>query len=335
MFSKLKEITKFKKKDKNLIDLSFITNELEDGLFNILEKSFSERKSDEFNSRFESGNIDEIVKYYTKKNMILAASSSIVPGPMGILGSVPELLLNLGNQMKMIYDLGCANGKENFLCKDLLLDIPIAAFGGNTNLHLLQNSKTDLIDSPEDVLREKVTTLGKSLVEKTLKKSIVQFVPIAGPILMGTWAKMTTLKISNGSIMFFREEDQYVEHVKKQETEEIKTKLLTEKIKGLANLIEVNEEINEDQIELIGTIIENSGLNEKEKQYYLEESLKVGSNFKLNNELLIDYEEDESLILEMVIMAKRSGQIDKFEKEYIYKTGEALNIKKSFIDELF
>lgn len=333
MFSKLKELSKFRKPSKNLLDLTTIKNDLTTGLFNVMEDAFEKRKADKANSNFTEADIDKIVSQYARKNMIIAAASSVVPGPFSLLGSIPELLLNFNNQMNMIYDLGCAHNKENFINKDLLLDIPIAAFGGNTNLMSLQNT-SNLLDSPQKVLKEKAMMLGQSVIEKTLKKSIVQFIPVAGPVLMGTWSKMMTSKISKGSIAFLDQASVYVENVKPTENEAIKKQLMIEKIKGLANLIEANNDINEHQMDLIGTIIENSVLTQKEKTYYLEEALKTGSNFQLDLELLKNYEEKEDLIMEMVVMAKRSGSVDNYEKEYIFKVGSDLQIENFFLEEL-
>ncbi len=334
MFSKFRDLAKFNKKDKAIIDLAALKGELSEGLFKTMEAAFEQRKNDLQNSNFTQADIDKIVSGYANKNMLLAASTSIVPGPFGILGSIPELMLNFKNQMDMIYDLGCAHGKENFINKDILLDIPFAAFGGNTNLATLQNNGLDLNDAPKDLLLSKAGQLGESIVERTLKKSIVQFIPIAGPVLMGTWAKMTTSKISNSTSTFLDNNVTYVEHVKPKESEATKKKLLLEKIKALANLIESNNEINENQIELIGTIIENANLTEEEKKTYLEASLKTGSNFQLNYPLLIDYEEAEPLVMELIIMAKRSGEIDELEKRYILKVAKELNLARSFVDSL-
>ena len=331
----LKSISKFKTGNKKLLDLSVIHDSLCNGLFDVMETSFAQRAADNHNSKYTPEDVDKIIEVYTKNNMMIAAASSIVPGPFGILGSVPELLLNFKNQMNMIYDLGCANGKESFINKDVLLDIPVSAFGGNTNLTSIQDSSVDLMDSPESVLKEKSFSLGKSIIERTMKKSIVQFVPIAGPILMGTWAKMTTAKISKGTMTFLDDRMTFIEHVKPDENDEITKLLQIEKIKGLANLIESNNEINENQIEMIGSIIENSNLDESEKEYYLQESIKTGSKFELDKELLKTYEEDDDLIMQLVVMAKRSGSIDLLEKEYIYAVGQELELEYGFVDALF
>lgn len=334
MLSKLRDLSKFKKGNNDLIDISFIKTNLCNGLFRVMEDTFEKRKSDSINSKYTIEDVDKIIESYARKNMLIAAGASIIPGPFGILGAVPELLLTFNNQMSMIYDLGCASGRENFISKDVLLDIPLAAFGGNTNLVELQNSSTNLINSTESVLLDKATQLGQSIIERTLKKSIVQFIPVAGPILMGTWSKLATTKISSGSLKFLDNASVYIENIKPEESIEIQRQLQIEKIKGLANLIESNNEINEHQIELIGTIIENSELSESEKAYYLEESMKTGSKFKLDKELLIKYEEADDLIMELIIMAKRSGSIDELEKNYIYEIGSELGLNEQFIDKL-
>ncbi len=335
MLSKLKALSKFKKDSKILIDITSIRKDLCDGLFDVMTESFEQRKSDSTNSKYTPKDINKIIEGYSRRNMIIAAAASIVPGPFGVLSAIPELLLSFKNQMDMIYDLGCANGKENFINKDVLLDIPISVFGGNTNLSKIQNNKSELIDSVEAVLLEKSLALGESIIERTLKKSVVQFIPIAGPVLMGTWAKLTTSKISKGSLNFLSQQKTFTEHFKPVENEEIKRLLQIEKIKGLANLIESNNEINEKQIELIGTIIENSNLNEQEKEYFLQESLKPGSKFKLDKDLLKKYEEDEDLLMQLIVMANRTGIVDELEKECIYDIGLELEVDTQLIDELF
>lgn len=321
--------------DTNLIDIPALKGKLTDGLYNTMEEAFESRKADTVNSSFTPADTDKIIKGYAKQNMILAAASSIVPGPMGMLGAIPELLLNMRNQMYMIYDLSCAHGKENFINRDLLLDIPIAAFGGNTNLGSLQNLKEDLADSPKDVLMGKTTQLGGALIERTLKKSVVQFIPVAGPIVMASWSKIATAKISKGSLSFLDNAATYTEHFKPDEDQSIHLDLKREKIKGLINLIEANNEIHEAEIEFINSLIEASDLERGEKDYFLTEALKTGSNLDLNYGLLKEYEEDMELIMEMAVMAKRDGLVDELEKTYIRKVARDLNVEASLVDELF
>ena len=332
--SKIKDLTRFVSPQKDLIDISALQEKLNNGLMSTMETSFQACLTNPTNSKYAADDVAQIVQGYAKKNMILAAASSVVPGPLGILGAVPELMLNFKNQFGMIYDVSCANEKENFLNKDLLLDIPIAAFGGNTNLMAVQNDAQDLIDSPLAVLQGKAQTLGKGVIDRTLKKSIAQFIPVGGPIIMGIWAKTTTNKIAKTCTSFFDKTAIYVEHYKPEETPEILRELQVQKIKGLANLIECNDEINEDQIAFIGPIIENAAIPQSLKNQLLEESLKVGSNFQLDYDLLKEYEEDEALIMEMAILAKRSGSIDKLEQKYILEEADKMKLEKGFVKDL-
>ena len=334
LLSKLKDLTRFVAPKKDLIDLSALEDKLNSGLFDTMETAFQSCLADKGNSQYGPADIDKIVEGYAKQNMLLAAASSVVPGPLGILGSIPELLINFKNQFGMIYDLSCANEKESFLNKDLLVDIPIAAFGGNTNLMAMQNDAQDLVDSPIAVLQEKVQTLGKRVVERTLKKSIAQFIPVGGPIIMGIWAKATTKKIATTSKSFFDNNAIYIEHYKPEETPKIAAELQVQKIKGLANLIECNDEINEAQIAFIGPIIQNADIPKSQKNHLLEESLRTGSNFQLDYDLLKEYEEDEALIMEMAILAKRSGSVDNLEKIYILQVANKMKLEKEFVEDL-
>ena len=331
--SKLKDLSPFKS-DQPLLDLNALEDSLSQGLFSRLQKSFLAAQSNPGNSDYSEEDVKKIIDAYAQKNMVLAAASSLVPGPLGILGSIPELLMNFGNQMFMIYDLGCAHDKENFLNKDLLLDIPLSAFGGNTDLSALQDQAEDLLDAPQQVLLTKANELGKSVIERTLKKSVVQFVPVAGPLMMSIWSKSTTNKIAKISNSFFDQKDSYQEHFKPEETEEVKSQLQVQKIKALANLIESNNEINEAQIEFIGPIIENANIPQDLKNHLIEESMRTGSNFQLDHDLIKTYEEDENLISELVIMAKRGDDVDGMEREYILKESRNLGVEVEFAEEL-
>lgn len=330
LFSKLKDLTGINLAKPPKIDFSSIQNNLSNGLFEKVESSFRNRKADKINSSLTSGDVEKLVSMYAKKNMILAAATSIVPGPLGILGSIPELVINMGNQMYMIYDLGCAYDKEDFISKDLLIEIPLSVFGGNTDLSTLQNS-SNLLDSPQILLKQKTKDLGKAMVEKSLKKSIVQFVPVAGPLLMGTWAKLTTSKIANSSKSFLDDTKTFSEPIKKEESKEIETKIQVQKIKALANLIESNDDINEEQIAFIAPIIENMDIPKDRKNYLFEEASKMGSNFEIDYDLFKTYGEADNLILEMIVMAKRNGFIDDMEKAYIFKVADHVDVSSNLV----
>ena len=105
------------------------------------------------------------------------------------------------------------------------------------------------------------------------------------------------LRWEENSLNFLNDATTYEEHLRPEESDETKRKLQIEKIKGLANLIEANNEINEHQIQLIGTIILNSDLTEEEKSktwYSRNELIQIksqnnnggGWNFKRTKQLI-------------------------------------------------
>lgn len=333
MISKLKSILK-SKSSRKVVNIQGITNKVSSGLFDMMEKSFAQKQQEISANQFSPSNPEKIIEGYTRKNMALAAASSVVPGPLGILSAVPQLVISFGNQMKMIYDIGIANGRQNIITKDVLLDIPIAAFGGQTNLSSLQQS-TNLNSSGMGVLQDKAFKLGQSVVQQTMKKSVVQFIPVAGSVMMGVWAKMSTQKISKSASDFFSPDKIYRETIAKNPiTPEVEDKLQIEKIKLICNLVECNRDINEKELETLATIIANSSIPEKEQPSYLGEALMDNILFEIDYDFLTQYGEHQDTIMEMAVMARRDGAIDEAERAYIYEAGNQLNIPKKNIDEL-
>ena len=78
---------------------------------------------------------------------------------------------------------------------------------------------------------------------------------------MAIWTKKTTGKIANISNNFLDQGVACVEHFKKEETDDVRRQLQIQKIKALANLIEFNDDITEDQIAFLGPIIENASVS--------------------------------------------------------------------------
>ncbi len=191
LFKQISKIPIFNKPPNIGVDLELLKKQVGDGFFDILLKNYQERENDSNNSLKEKSDSNSIVDDYTKTNMLIAASAAIVPGPLGIFTAIPELILSVGNQMKMVYDLGCAYDKETFLNQDLLLEIPIYALGGSSDLSALQFAN-DMPDSPEKVLRDKAFQLGEGMLKKSLKQSLVTWVPIGGSVIMTVWSKMSS-----------------------------------------------------------------------------------------------------------------------------------------------
>ena len=330
----LKNLTSFgKTPELPKLDIDVIQNKLSDEFFGLLNKTFEQRQADSQNSLLEAQDIDKMVESYANKNMLIAAASGMVPGPLGIFSAVPDLVLSMGNQMSMIYDYSCAFNKESFLNKDLLLDIPIFALGGNTDLAALQN-KSNLLDSPDEMLKGKALDLGKGMIERNLKSSLVKFIPVGGSLVMAIWAKTSTNKIAKASSTFF-DDNEHFEDVKKALPASMKSKLLGEKIKAMINLMEANGDIHESEIKFIAPVIENADIPDSQKAHLLDEASQTGSNLEVELSLFQAYpEEVQNLVMELCILAKRDGTVHPAQRRYLMEIIETLEFDEKEMEEL-
>jgi hypothetical protein len=324
---KLGSLLTFNKKPV-LPDLTKIQGELGNKFFGILNNTFDDRLKNVTNSALSQTDVDELIKSYSQKNMLIAAASSIVPGPLGVFSAIPELVLTLGNQMAMIYDTGCAFDKENFLNKDVLVDIPIAAFGGDTDLAALQSSAVDLMDSPVEVLTDKAFALGESMLERTLKKSVIKFVPVGGSMIMALFAQRSTKKIAKTSKSFF---DNAKVLVSKDLTisKETANLLELEKIKACIDLIDSDNDIDDGEIQFIQPMIEGSDLPVDKKKQLLKEAQSLDSQLIINyNVFRAHPEETDDFVADLIILGNRDGAMKEAEKNYILEFCEKADFEK-------
>ena len=139
-----KKITDLANKDIcNLVYLDAFQEKLSEEIFQVLNNVFETQRLRPDNSKLTKEDVQKIIEDYTQLNQAIAVASSFAPGPLGIMAAAPEMILTISNQMKMIYDLGCCFGKEHFLNKDLLIDVPLQAAGVFTNLSEIQASTTN------------------------------------------------------------------------------------------------------------------------------------------------------------------------------------------------
>lgn len=288
----------------------------------LLDITFSDRLQNPDNSELSKEQVGKVIKKYSDINMAIAAATAAVPGPLGILSSVGELVLVTGNQLKMVYDMGCCHNKESLLNKDLLIDIPLQAMGVSTDLNQVQNELTAITESPVEILKEKSTSYAKVIAMKNLKKSLVKFVPVAGSLMMSIWTKKGTQKIAGVATGFLDDAKVLPAISAKQSFQEDEPKeILVERIKILATLMEQNGSIKEEELAFLLPVIQNAPIEAKEKDHLISEAKRMGSHFN------IDYNAIKSLpsvvddlITDMVVLAKRDGNVGPNEMAYLKET---------------
>ena len=332
----------FFKKAKNLIipksdfenQLQKTVHKLGDSFFEQLESVLKNRKEDSENSHLSQEDIDTVIKDYTKKNMVIAAAASAAPGPLGVVAMVFEITSVVGNQLKMTYDIACAYDKEDLINRDLLIDIPLHAYGIDTNLDKIQTLSTDdMTESGLNILKEKSTKLAKEIANKSVKKSMVKFIPIAGSILMAVWTKSNTKKVSNAAVYFFDNKKTLVP--KEKETEKIDTILLQQlHIQTLLNLMKADSLNSEEEIAFIRPMIENSELSDVLKEDLIKH-LETDYTYSMDYQHFKNADDEkEALITDLVILYKRDEDTHQDEINYIHQVGKELGYEKEYINDL-
>lgn len=140
--------------------------------------------------------IASIISSYANFNGVIAAGASMVPGPLGALTIVPELTAIVRNQIQMIYDIGVAHGKEAHLNGNLLLSIFYTATGGGAiSLATVKGGQLLLKRASLRIIQRIVVWLGGKITQRALKALLARWVPIAGSVAMGVWARQSTVSM--------------------------------------------------------------------------------------------------------------------------------------------
>jgi ABC-type Fe3+-siderophore transport system permease subunit len=140
--------------------------------------------------------IDSIVKGYANQNAVIAGAANLIPGPWGMLATIPEMVAVIRNQIQMIYDLGVAHGKEANLSSDLLLGIFSTVLGGGAiGLVTVKGSQLLLKRASVQVLQKIIFWLGGSISQKLLRRFVAKWLPILGVAAMVLWSRQSTIEM--------------------------------------------------------------------------------------------------------------------------------------------
>ena len=88
---------------------------------------------------------DSIIGSYSNMNAVISGTVGLIPGPMGMLAVVPEILKIMHNQISMVYDIGASYGKETVITKEVLLGVVIGATGTGAASLLVMKGSTILV----------------------------------------------------------------------------------------------------------------------------------------------------------------------------------------------
>lgn len=286
--------------------------------------------------------VKSIIANYANANSVISGGATLIPGPLGMAATVPELILVVHNQLKMIYDIGVAYGHEEVLRRELLASVFVSALGtSSTGLLTMHGGKVLVKRASLRVFQKIIALLAGKVTQQLLKSMISKWLPVVGTVAMATWANFATRRIGKQAVAIFEQQIEYetdevedIPNLEVQTPSEHNHELDRLKMQSLINLMKIDRHMKPAEHEYIQTLITQIGFSVNEQTQF-EKDIEAGNTYT------IDYtpfrsmpDEAIGLLLDLVALSQRDGQTHISEKLYIKQVGRALEISESDIDEM-
>ena len=290
--------------------------------------------------------IDSIVKSSALANAAISGGSSLVPGPIGMLAIVPELVLVTRNQISLIYDVAAAHGQKEAITKELLAAVFVSAMGTTAGgLLVVQGSKLLVKRASLQVFQKLVVILGGKITQQALKSAISKWLPGVGAAAMAAWSNYMTRKIGNKSKELFSKQIVQNDDVADIElitpldisAEENKNEDRSseyEKIQILINLAKIDGQVDESESEFIGNLIDKADITHGEKIDLISSLGNLERQHFDTKSLERSPDEAIALLVNLTLLAKLDGRFHITEKLYIKQIGKMLNFSAADIEEV-
>lgn len=189
-------------KEKNLqAKLSNALMKVFDGVVKERQSHFRE------NEKPTAQSIDDVVAQYGNANALISGGASLVPGPWGMAAVIPEIVLVVRNQVKMVYDIGVALGKEKAMTKEILAGIVASAIGNGGIALLTHHGGRYLVKRASLRACQKIVQmLAGRITQQVLKSAIAKWLPFVGGAAMAIWTRQTTKAIGRKAVEILSKE---------------------------------------------------------------------------------------------------------------------------------
>jgi len=291
-------------------------------------------------------NVDSIINSYANQNAIVSGGSGLVPGPMGVLTIVPELIFVIRNQLSMVYDIGVAYGHRNKLNAELLISVFGYALGsGALGLMVIHGQKILVRRASLRLMQKVVQLMAGKITQRVLKSMVGRWIPVAGAVALATWSKLSTHLISKRAISIFEKEIELSEEFASEDLskETIDSDLEVSldqrdfeviKMQSLINLMCIDGAVKQEEERFIGDMLNDSNLDGETKELLMKQ-LKDRFKVKVNySKIMNEPDEAVGLMADLVALAKRDGDFHVTEKLFIKQIGKLLDFSSSDIEEI-
>lgn len=149
--------------------------------------------------------VARIINSCTRNNATISGGASLIPGPWGMVAVAPELLVVIRNQIRMIYDIGVAHGKEEKITKELLMGIFITAMGTSAgSLLTIQGGRILVRRASLRAMQKLITMLGGRIAQQAIKSAVSKWLPVVGAAAMAAWTGYMTKQVGKKADEIFK-----------------------------------------------------------------------------------------------------------------------------------
>lgn len=294
----------------------------------------------------ESSQVDALIRSNALANAAISGGASLIPGPLGMLAIVPELVAVIRNQVALIYDIAAANGKKDVLTKELAASIFMYSLGTTAGgLLTVQGSRYLVRRASLQVFQKIVLFLGGKITQQALKSILSKWLPGIGAAAMAAWTNYSTRQIGkkaheilSSDIVFDDkiEDIEIIEPLNENNNQSSTHKKPIEfyKLVTLISLAKIDGHLDDKEAEFIGGLIEASEVESGLKI----ELIAMLAKEKVSIEGLEIIKESPSdaimLLSELTTLAKADNNFHITEKMFIKQIGKALGFSTSDIDDV-
>lgn len=318
---------------------SKISEGIEKAVINVIQERSKHYLENEAPNKHE---LTSLINSYGYRNAAISGGCSLIPGPWGMAAAVPEIILVIQNQLKMVYDIGKAHGHdEKTLDTQLLLEIVLSGTGnaGLTTATIV-GQKLILTRAGARTIQRIIALLGGKVTQKLIKSMASKWIPVVGAAAMATWSKYSTEKIGKRADEMFKMTIEYQENTTETEIDIApitpigQPELEFEKLKILINLIKIDGVCEKREMDHINILINNANIDD-EKKNKLVDNLGTSLRFDIDYSVFMG-QDDEILylLIDAIGLAKIDTHFDASEKMFIKQIAKKLEFSETDLNEL-
>ncbi len=279
---------------------------------------------------------------YALKAVVQGAKSGLLPGFVGMVTIIPEIVGNVKSQLRMVYDLGIANGYPHDTHKDIIIYVFLDSLGKRlTGFGIIQGNQILVKPTNSSTLSAVVKIIAGYVVSQLVRSLVCKWLPGIGSAAMMAWAHHTIMKVSSNANGLYQKEitlaNEPTTEADAAEWEVLEAALSDPdedddadiiKFIALIDLMRQDGKIQPKEKGLFLEMLQNSDFEDDEKEELLE---MLEANEDVDPDLSFFQEHPEEIagfIFDLVALAKIDNHLHVKEAGYLFEVADELNFPK-------